>query len=57
MLKSGDKLFGIEINSRTFGYHVIWLVEDKKGHLFSVSKRKIKPLGKKKKKKNYDEKI
>lgn len=57
MLKSGDKLFGIEINSRTFGYHVIWLVEDKKGHLFSVSKRKIKPLGKKKKKKNYDEEI
>lgn len=47
MLKRGDKLFGIELNSSTFGYHQVWFIEDKKGNLFGVGKRKIKAIGKK----------
>lgn len=48
MLENGDTVFGIELLSSgiTKGKPVvIWLVRDKKGKIFSCSKRKITPLG------------
>ena len=47
MLKSYEIPFGIELNSSTFGHHIVWMIEDKRNNkVYSMGKRTIKPFGK-----------